>query len=129
MGGFAPGYVHDRSQLVIADTQAEALERYREDPEEFGIPLPCSPDGQAGWIVPRRVGLVNEILAREAWAIIGQSTAPASPGSSKAKARLKAEDRKRIADQEAKKAEKRRQQAEKQAEAERLHQAQGTLLG
>ena len=126
MGGFAPGYVHDRSKLVIVADQAGAWERYRAEPDRFGYPVP---GGQAGWILPEPVGLVNEILAREAAAIIDQSSTPPTPGSSKAKARLKVEDRKRIADQEARKAEKRRQQADKEAEAERLRLAQGSLLG
>lgn len=90
-----------------ADTAAEAWAIYRAHPEEYGYPL------QVGnrWLVPRPVRVLNAELAAEA-AEVNERYGPMfvpTPGGSKKRAQLKPEDRRRIAEQVA-----RRKRAETQ---------------
>ncbi|WP_374712971.1 hypothetical protein [Symbiobacterium terraclitae] len=79
------------------ETQAEAWAIYRASPGEYGYPV------QVGdrWLVPRPVRVLHAELAAEADRV-NQAYGPMfvqTPGGSQKRAQLKPEDRKRIAEQ------------------------------
>ena len=124
-----------------------AFARYRAEPDRYAIPEkgtdnrwhlnPCAPPplSPSGFAPPFREEIAEPETPQEPrmsmadyQAMRSQSHAPPSPGSAAKAAKLHEVDKPRIDAKAKKAADKRKIEAAKKAEAERLSQAQGSLL-
>lgn len=122
---------------LMVDTEEEAKQIWANNPAWFRQAVEIRghgwwlPSVTSGYNCPPWIAIggpvVNELLARQAQGT-GTVSAPPTPGGSDKRAHATDADKKRIAEREARLAERRRQQAEREAEEEARRRGQGSLF-